>query len=74
MKKTDLLTTLRFAQPLRLEPRPDRRLGITRPFLETPRRHHAGHDMLMLTPHPDLLPDPEPAPLRDLTFFNLDRP
>ena len=73
MKKTDQPATLRFAQPLRLEPRPDRRRGITRPFLETARRP-AGHDMLMLTAHPDLLPDPEPAPLRDLNFFNLDRP
>ncbi|MDF3056291.1 MAG: hypothetical protein K0R17_506 [Rariglobus sp.] len=72
MKKTDLTATLRFTQPLNLTP-PQPRPGITRPFFETPRRP-AAHDMLMLTTHPDLLPNPEPAPLRDLTFFNLDRP
>lgn len=70
MKKTEI-TTLRFAQPLNL--RTEFRPGITRPFFETPRRP-AGHDMLMLTAHPDLLPDPTPAQPRDLTFFNLDRP
>ncbi|CAM3142229.1 hypothetical protein [Rariglobus hedericola] len=72
MKKTDLLqTALRFTQPLNL--RTELRPGITRPFFETPRRP-AGHDMLMLTTHPDLLPETGTAQPRDLTFFNLDRP
>lgn len=74
MKKTELTPTrLRFTQPLRLTTNTSNRPGIMRPFFETTRRP-AGHDMLMLATHPDLLPDPEPAPLRDLNFFNLDRP
>jgi len=73
MKKTDIQTTLRFAQPLNLDPQP-RQAGITRPFFQTPLRP-AGHDMLLLNAHLDLLPaTPELAPPRDLTFFNLDRP
>ena len=62
---------LHFAQPLNL--RPAFRPGITTPFFEMPRRP-AGHDMLMLTAHPELIPEPAPAQPRDLTFFNLDRP
>jgi hypothetical protein len=71
MKMTDLTNALRFMQPLNLNH--ELRHDITRPFFETPRRP-AQHDMLLLNPHPDLIPAPEPAPLRDLTFFNLDRP
>jgi hypothetical protein len=76
MKKTDLIqTALRFTQPLNLDlhPRRETRPGITRPFFETPRRP-AQHDMLLLNTHPELLPTPELAPPRDLTFFNFDRP
>lgn len=74
MKKTEpTQPRLRFTQPLRLTTHAAPRPGITRPFFETPRRP-AGHDMLLMAMHPDLLPDPEPAPLRELNFFNLDRP
>lgn len=62
--------TLRFLLPLNLDREP--RHGITRPFFETQRRP-AGHDMLLLNAHPDLLTEPSP-PQRDLTFFNLDLP
>jgi hypothetical protein len=73
MKQTDIHpTTLRFAQPI--NPGPALRPGITRPFFEKTTRRPATHDILMLATHPDLIPDPEPAPLRDLNFFNLDRP
>ncbi len=70
MKTTDFTATLHFTQPLRLHADLLRQ-GITRPFFETPRRP-AAHDMLLLNAHHDLAP--EPKPLRDLTFFNLDRP
>jgi hypothetical protein len=76
MKKTDLLqAALRFTQPLNLNshPRRETRPDITRPFFET-RRRPAQHDMLLLNTHPELLPTPELAPPRDLTFFNFDRP
>ncbi|MFA6960491.1 MAG: hypothetical protein WC205_07060 [Opitutaceae bacterium] len=71
MITTELLATLRFTQPLNLQRtlRPD----ITRPFFETPLRP-AAHDMLLVNTHPDLLPEPLPAPPRDLTFFNFDLP
>jgi len=61
----------RLTRPLNLNP--ERRPGIARPFFETPGRL-AGHDMLMLSAHPDLIPETAPTPPRDLTFFNLDRP
>jgi len=70
MKTTAFTATLHFTQPLRLHAILPRQ-GITRPFLETPRRP-ASHDMLLLNAHHDITP--EPAPLRDLTFFNLDFP
>lgn len=71
MNLIHLTGALRFQQPLNLTR--ETRQGITRPFQDTPRRP-AQHDMLLLNAHPDLLATPEPAPLRDLTFFNFDRP
>ena len=70
MTTTDFTATLHFTQPLRLHTERIRQ-GISRPFFETPLRP-ATHDMLLLNAHHDLVP--EPAPLRDITFFNLDRP
>ena len=71
MNMTYLASDLRFTQPLNLNR--ETRQRITRPFQDTPRLP-ARHDMLLLNAHPDLLATPEPAPLRDLTFFNFDRP
>jgi hypothetical protein len=73
MKTTDIQTTLRFTQPLNLHFNRETRPDITRPFFGTHRRP-AQHDMLLLNAHPEILPTPELAPPRDLTFFNFDRP
>ena len=70
MKKTAILTTPRFATLPNLNTHLSKE--ITRPFFDTARQPR--HDMLMLNAHPDLLPSPEPAPLRELLFFNFDRP
>jgi hypothetical protein len=70
MNLTILAKTWRFTQPLRVDSEALRQ-AITGPFFETPLRP-AAHDMLLLNAHHDLLP--EPAPLQELTFFNLDRP
>lgn len=66
-------TPLRFAQPLNLQPRREPHPAITRPFFQT-RLRPAGHDMLIVNTHPDLLPAPDLPPPRDLTFFDFDRP
>jgi hypothetical protein len=70
MKMTAALAAPRFATL----PAIDAHLSqeITRPFFDTLR--HPAHDMMLLTPHTDLLPHPEPAPLGELLFFNFDRP
>ncbi len=71
MNNTAIIRTPRFAQPLNLTTHLSQE--ITRPFFET-EFHPATHDMLLLNTHPDLLPEPEPAPIHELTFFNIDRP
>lgn len=71
MNQTTIHQGARFDRPLYLHTRPSDR--ITGPFYDRPLRP-ARHDMLLLNIHPEILPLPEPAPQRDLTFFNLDRP
>lgn len=66
-------TAWHFEPPLPLNLDRIHHTDITGPFQETT-RHPAGHDMLMLATHPDLLPDAQPVPLHDLNFFNLDLP